>query len=177
PCALPFGSSSSFNIGPLQAFTSASVSFSFEWKERYDQAGLLLSLRKGPSPDHSKPPQRWIKAGVEFYNGSPMLSTVACQDWADWSVTPHHSRTATPKDTWTTILVQREADENGISLWFYLVLDNGDKVPLREVTWVFGDEPESWELEVLAMAARPATGEGLGHLEVEMKNMDVQWNN
>ena len=117
-----------------------------------------------------------MKTGVEFYSGAPMLSTVTCQDWADWSVTPrsHGSDEATGK-LWTTVLVQREEDENGISLWFYQVLDNGKKVPLREVTWVFGDEPESWDLEVLAMAARPAEGEGVGDLEVEMKDMDVQW--
>lgn len=48
------------------------------WEALYDQAGLMLRLD----------PQHWIKAGVEWSDGRPQLSTVVTLKRSDWSMTP-----------------------------------------------------------------------------------------
>ncbi|KAH8895830.1 hypothetical protein GQ53DRAFT_33788 [Thozetella sp. PMI_491] len=178
PTGAPPGVAS--NRSPLSAFVSARASVSFLWTEQYDQGGLLLSFRRKGS-DPAAPPQKWIKTGIEFYNGKPMLSTVSCDAWADWSVSPlttsasDTSATAAAAKTWTTMLIQREQDGNGTGLWVYQVLDGGEKVPLREICWAFGDgSADDWEVEVLGMAARPAET-ATGELEVEVKDFEVTW--
>ena len=165
---------------PLQSFLSVQASFSFPWSEQYDQAGLLLTFRRksssSSSPSSSSPP-KWIKTGIEYYNGQPQLSTVACETWADWSVTPLTTTTTTTTTTtppWTTIAVDREADGNGSSLWVYHVLEDGRRVPLREICWVYGDAPEDWLVEVSAMAARPEK-KATANLEVSVRDMVVKW--
>jgi regulation of enolase protein 1 (concanavalin A-like superfamily) len=156
------------------------ASVKFDWKEKYDQAGLLLSFRKRGEESSSNPPSKWIKTGIEFYNGKPMLSTVACDNWADWSIGPLPVATGlSGADIWTTILIEKEEDENGLSLRVYHV--NGDeKTALREITWVYGLDTEAWDVEVWAMAARPAkkpvAGSGdLKALEVSVKDMVINW--
>ncbi|KAK3323845.1 hypothetical protein B0T19DRAFT_214696 [Cercophora scortea] len=171
--------------GPLPSFLSAKASFSFPWTEQYDQAGLLLSFRPLHSPNTITSPTKWIKTGIEFYNGQPQLSTVACDRWADWSVSPLATvDAAEPSKTetsWTTILIEKEVNfnetnERGSSLWVYHVLEGGEKVALREICWVYGDDNDGveWELEVLAMAARPAKNATTG-LEVQVRDMEVKW--
>jgi len=160
--------------GALQDFVSAKASFSFPWSEQYDQAGLLLSFT--PSDSDSNPetaPPKWIKTGIEFYNGQPMLSTVAAAPWADWSVTPLPV-TSVGAQTWTTLSIEKAGDEHGISLWVYRILDSGEKVALREICWVYGDKPETWRLEVSVMAARPQKA-ATTSLDVEVKDFEVKW--
>ncbi|KAK4444894.1 hypothetical protein QBC34DRAFT_414201 [Podospora aff. communis PSN243] len=160
--------------GALQGFVSAKASFSFPWSEQYDQAGLLLSFRPtGSSADPSAAPPKWIKTGIEFYNGTPMLSTVAAAPWADWSVAPL-TVSSPAAEMWTTIAIEKATDEHGVSLWVYLILDSGEKVALREICWVYGDKPEDWTLEVSAMAARPQKG-ATSDLKVDVKGFEVQW--
>jgi uncharacterized protein len=104
-----------------------------------------------------------------------MLSTVACDAWADWSVAPIEVGDGiTAAETWTTISIEKEEDEHGVSLWIYHVRDTGEKVPLREVTWVFGHDPDQWNIQVLAMAARPEK-KAVGDLEVSIKEMAIRW--
>ncbi|SPQ20292.1 5f87df88-b457-4b34-be62-75b25470660a [Thermothielavioides terrestris] len=180
PTALPESSTTTATnlrtSGPLTSFLSARLSLNFTPKEQYDQGGLLLSFyRRNPpsnasdSPAPHQKPQKWIKAGVEHYNGAPRLSTVACDAWADWSVADLHpspsstntaaATTTTTETGWTTLLVEKDQDGNGTGVWVYRVAEaTGEKVPLREVCWVFGDAPEEWDVEVRAMAARPAKG-------------------
>lgn len=108
---------------------------------------------------------------MEYYNGVPKAATVACDSWADWSL----SDVRAGKDgDWVTVLVESGGDSPGKSLWVYQVL-GGEKVPLREVCWVFGHgEPDKWEVAVEAYACRPEkeTGE---KLSVEFKGFDVKW--
>ena len=71
-------------------------------------------------------------------------------------------------------------DHHGPSLWVYAVNKDGGKESLREVCWVFalGKEDEGkgdWEVEVSAMAARPAGDEALGELEAEFTGIEVNW--
>ncbi|KAF2670687.1 hypothetical protein BT63DRAFT_424626 [Microthyrium microscopicum] len=181
PTAIPPGVKST--SGPLNTFVSVQASVSFAWKERYDQAGLLLCLRKRSVSEEQSvelttaPPAKWIKTGIEFYNGKPMLSTVACDAWADWSVTPRTMGAgASATATWTTLSIEKEQDENGVSLWVYHIDDLGEKIPLREITWVFGHDPDRWNIEVLAMAARPEKS-AIDILEVSIKDMAIEWNN
>ncbi|KAK3389192.1 hypothetical protein B0H63DRAFT_463153 [Podospora didyma] len=167
--------------GPLLSFLSAKLSFSFAWTEQYDQAGILLSflpLNSPPSSDSKSnvSPPKWIKTGVELYNGQPMLSTVSCDKYADWSVAPLSPSTSTSRSgkTWTTITVEKATDEHGVSLWVYRVLEDGTKIALREICWVYQEGAEDWQLEVLAMAARP-NKEATTSLEVEIKDFEVKW--
>jgi hypothetical protein len=174
--------------GPLSSFVSAQVSFSFPFATaaQYDQGGLLLSFRKTSSlsSSSSSRPPKWIKTGVEFYNSAPRLSTVSCDTWADWSVSdrsadPTESESSAGGDdkTWTTVSVEKQGDHHGPSFWVFRVLADGTKVPLREITWIYGgcdEEVGKWELTVEALAARPDT-KVTEDLVVEFKDFEVQW--
>lgn len=162
PSATPAGA---ITTGPLTKFKSAQMSFSLPAKEQYDQGGILLSLQRAGSP--VTPPPKWIKSGVEYYNSVPKLGTVGCDSWADWSLSP-----VLGDGKWVTVAIEKGGDEHGISLWVYQIVD-GEKIPLREICWVFGDSPESWEISVSAYAARPK-GE-TEELVVEFKDFEVQW--
>lgn len=118
-----------------------------------------------------------------MYRGTPRAATVACDVWADWSLSPVSSSPPTTgsedDDRWITVAVENGTDELGKSLWVYQIIGGGDgggqeeKVPLREVCWVFGHGAE-WELTVEAYACRPskATAE---ELAVEFKGFEVKW--
>ncbi|KAH6632211.1 hypothetical protein F5144DRAFT_602959 [Chaetomium tenue] len=167
--------------GPLNAFLSARLSLNFTPQEQYDQGGILLSLRRHTDPKNT-PPAKWIKAGIELYNGAPRVSTVACDRWADWSVAdlrPAPGGSGPPSSQsetgWTTVVVEKDKDGNGTGVWVYWIAEGSEeKVPLREICWVFGDEPEAWEVEVHAMAARP-NKEAQGALTVEFAGLEVKW--
>jgi uncharacterized protein len=55
---------------------TASLTFSGNYRELYDQAGLMLRLDE----------KHWIKAGVEFSDGVMNLSVVVTNGNSDWSV-------------------------------------------------------------------------------------------
>lgn len=94
---------------------------------------------------------------------------MACDAWADWSVADLPGN----QGDWATVLVERDTDVSGTSLWVYRIDgETGEKVPLREVCWVFGDGDE-WEVEVACMAARP--GDVGGELAVEFRDFEVTW--
>ncbi|KAK4194136.1 hypothetical protein QBC40DRAFT_260313 [Triangularia verruculosa] len=152
----------------LPSFLSAAVTFKVPYTQQYDQGGILLTFNHPSSPKN-----KWIKAGIEYYNGTPRLSVVSCDNWADWSVGP---LTEDPSGTpWTTVSIQREGDDNGVGFWVYQILSTGEKIPVREICWVYGlDEVDQWDVKVEAMAARPAKGD-LGELEVEVKDMSINW--
>ena len=80
-------------------------------------------------------------------------------------------------------MVEKSGDEHGKSIWVYrLVLDEKtgeekERIALREICWVYGlEKPEEWELEVVAMAARPEKQvEGGEKLVVKVKGWEVKW--
>ncbi len=59
------------------AFT-CEVTFSADFQAQYDQAGLMIRADAA----------NWIKAGIEFVNGSPWLACVVTVDKSDWSQMP-----------------------------------------------------------------------------------------
>jgi hypothetical protein len=126
-------------------------------------------------------PPKWIKTGIELYNGKPRLSTVSCDNWADWSVTDFPDVAEAGQEVgWTTMLIEKDKDGNGTGLWVYRVLPNGEKVPLREICWVFGllgkgeEDSGNWTVDVAAMVARPAK-EGTEGLRAEFKGLEAKW--
>ncbi|KAJ4385018.1 hypothetical protein N0V85_008332, partial [Neurospora sp. IMI 360204] len=151
---------------------------------RYDQAGILLAFRRRSESSDSGIPPKWIKTGIEFYQSQPQLSTVATDTWADWSVTPLLSSPAgADAGQWTTILVEKSGDEHGQSIWVYRVVldeqtgEEKSRTALREICWVYGLDGE-WDLEVVAMAARPEKEVKDGEekeLVVKVRGWEVKW--
>ena len=58
--------------------TAMEVSWMLDYDQQFDQAGLLVW--------HDD--RNWIKAGVEFADGSPQLGAVVTREVSDWSVAP-----------------------------------------------------------------------------------------
>ncbi|KAI9645427.1 hypothetical protein NHQ30_006166 [Ciborinia camelliae] len=148
---------------PLASFLSSKITFSLLCKYRYDQGGLLLHLTKTGSQD------RWLKTGVEFYNGKPFVSTVGCDRFSDWSIYPTDLDAS--KDVEVTVEVRKEGDENGKALWVYWLRD-GERIPIREVGWFFADE--EWNIGVGAMACRPAKEQAVNGESLEVKFWDFE---
>ncbi|EEY15347.1 hypothetical protein D7B24_001693 [Verticillium nonalfalfae] len=155
---------------PLTSFRSARLTFSAKWTEQYDQAGILFTLEPRNASDEKQ--RRWVKTGLEYYNGTPQLSTVACDRYADWSITPLSA--VGPTDGPLDFVVERNESEHGTSIWIYYAPPGGkERVALREVGWFFADGAD-WDLEVAAFAARPAEKTD-GKLEVEFSGFEAKW--
>jgi regulation of enolase protein 1 (concanavalin A-like superfamily) len=97
------------------------------------------------------------QTGIELYNGVDRLSTIATDNWADWSVAPVSKPTEVQHGKRkVSILVQKEQDENGSSWWVYNI-DGWERVPMREICWVAADQMAGgWQLEVSATVGRPS---------------------
>ncbi|VUC22335.1 unnamed protein product, partial [Clonostachys rosea] len=158
-------------VGPLGNFVSASLTFRVPTVVQYDQAGLLLSLNEGNNTQAQNIPPKWIKTGIELYNGVPRLGTVGTDAWSDWSIAPittnGHTDGGRP---WTTVSIQKQQDDLGLSLWVYQLVGE-DKVPLREINWPFG-YGDGWTLSVDAYAAKPGEGKPL---VADFKDFQIVW--
>ncbi|PTB67702.1 hypothetical protein BBK36DRAFT_1115568 [Trichoderma citrinoviride] len=161
---------------PLPKFLSATLTFTATYTHQFDQAGILLLFTR-PSSSSSATPRKWIKAGIEFFNGRPRLSTVCCDSWADWSVADVSSSAADIQagTKGVTILLERLDAHDGSCLWVYRV-DGEEKTPMREICWPYGEDNggEGWELEVGALVARPSKDVG-SELEATFEGVDVKW--
>lgn len=137
-------------------FKSASITISGDWTYKFDQGGLCVVIK---SKDGTR---KWIKTGIEFLEGTPMLSVVAKDRWADWSLRPlldPMSRSAR---------VQIEITDR--VLWVYAVGEGGKKHPVREVTW-WAELDADTEILVGPAAAKPST-EG-GDLVVSFSDFEL----
>ncbi len=65
-------------LGPLPRDSAIEVSFTVSLTEQFDQAGLFLRASA----------TRWIKAGVEYADGTPQLGVVVTDEMSDWSAAP-----------------------------------------------------------------------------------------
>ncbi|KAL8319673.1 hypothetical protein RB597_006430 [Gaeumannomyces tritici] len=177
PTFAPAGAKST---GPLSKFQSVSVSFAFTPKVLYDQAGVVLSMRPAGSSKDG-PPAKWVKSGVEMLDGTPVLGTVATDNWSDWSLSPVPDQAiflpeGAPgsKPGFSKVVVEKGGDDpKAPTLWVRLVAEDGTKKPLREITWVFDTAIADWELEVAAYVARPKPADDT--LTALFQGFDVQW--
>lgn len=63
---------------PVTGDFTAEVRVKGQYKELYDQAGLMLWVDD----------ETWVKCGVEHTDGRAVFSTVVTNGWSDWSVMP-----------------------------------------------------------------------------------------
>lgn len=108
--------------------------------------------------------RKWIKTGIEVYNGTPHVSTVACDRWADWSLWPL-------ENVKVTVEMEREvvAGKLTSTLWVYVV-DGERRRPVREVTWVFDevDDGKGGDCSVGVYAAKPTKDDDDGERELKV---------
>lgn len=132
----------------------------------------MLVFQKTGGSEHTR---KWIKSGVELFNGAPHLSTVCCDNWADWSIAPMpQSDRVQAGQKSVSILIEKKESPTGSCLWVYFV-DGETQTPMREICWPFGEASmDDWELEVGAFVARPDK-QGSDKLEAEFEAFDVKW--
>lgn len=81
----------------------AEVKVSGEYKELYDQAGLMVRLDE----------LNWLKCGIEFVEGLQYVSAVVTREYSDWSVVPLPQ---SPPSIWMRIIRRGTATEVHYSL-------------------------------------------------------------
>ncbi|WP_017611894.1 DUF1349 domain-containing protein [Nocardiopsis salina] len=84
---------------------SMSTTFRGDYREQYDQAGLLLRLDG----------QNWIKTGIEYVDGRQYISAVVTRDVSDWSVVPLEKSRAADE---VSVKMRRAGDTVTISYGF-----------------------------------------------------------
>ncbi|KIV81717.1 hypothetical protein PV11_03880 [Exophiala sideris] len=141
------------------ALKSAKVTVSASWKDKYDQGGLCLVIK-------SSDIVRWVKTGIEFVNEQANVSTVAKDNWSDWSLRPLLSESSNE----ATIEIESASDG---SLWVWLLGSSGQRSPLREVTW-WGDLAGHTECQIGVYAAKPAPHGEKGDLVVHFDGLDIE---
>lgn len=139
-----------------KSLKSVEVNLTSRWHDQYDQGGLVIIVE---SEHHV----RWIKTGIEFYNGRRWMSTVVKDSWSDWSVT------AVEDDS---IVLRAEKAADG-SLWIYMLDTTGDPVPVREVTW-WDAMDDNTTCKVGVYAAKPAPNGESADLVVEFKDLSIK---
>lgn len=77
---------------PVSGGFTAQLHVRAQFSELYDQAGLMVRIDE----------RRWLKAGVEFSDGQPMLSTVVTDERSDWATMPAPSL---PDGFWLRVTV------------------------------------------------------------------------
>ncbi|GAB7356820.1 hypothetical protein MBLNU459_g7701t2 [Dothideomycetes sp. NU459] len=155
---------------PISRFKRARVSAIGEWNTSYDQGGLMIVLPSTKSrPTDQK---RWIKTGIEYYHGRPMMSVVAADLWADWSLLPLPAKDE--KEGRMSVVVEREKEEGDYgSVLKIMLVEKDNETPIREVTWAFHDLNEDEEMWVGMVVAKPTTSEK-NELVVEFEGFTIE---
>ncbi|KAL2683267.1 hypothetical protein Neosp_007735 [[Neocosmospora] mangrovei] len=154
---------------PSHDVFTATLTFTLTYTHQYDQAGLLLTLTKPGSQ------KKWIKTGIEYFNNHPRFATVGCDNFSDWSLAPVPEKdeaSVKSGNKGATIVIEREKSVLGLCWWISRIDDAGEKVPLRQLCWPFGDD--GWEVEVGAAVARP-NKDVKEELEAKFENFEVKW--
>ncbi|KAK3627960.1 hypothetical protein LTR56_018950 [Elasticomyces elasticus] len=136
----------------VSEFKSVKVEVTVPWKTQFDQGGLLI-IFPAPKDDDGGTKGRWVKGGIEFFQGKPALGVVGTDRFSDWSLAP------TPQDGGDGRTATFEAVKDGTTLWVYVVVD-GKRQALREIKWAFVDVADDEELKVGVYAAKPTPDEG-----------------
>ena len=113
----------------------AEVAVSAEYRDQYDQAGLMVRLDE----------KVWLKCGIELLDSVHQVSAVVTRDFSDWSVLPLAAPPAT---------LRLRVDRVGSTLEVRYGLDDGPVALLRQ-TYLTDAET----LSVGPMCAAP-TGSG-----------------
>ncbi|KAI5282805.1 hypothetical protein KEM54_002556 [Ascosphaera aggregata] len=140
--------------GPLSQFRRVSAHITGAFSADHDMGGIIMILHNKRTGQ-----RKWIKSGLEHYGSRRNVSVVTKQEFADWSLFPY--------DHFGVTLEMRR--EKTGSLWVYLVVGI-QRVPIREVTWVFEGE-EDVEVMAGAYASRPT--KTLSELTVVFKQLEV----
>jgi hypothetical protein len=178
---------------PLKALIAARVTFRAKYTSQLDQAGILINILP---PVQVVVPPKFIKAGVQLFDGTQRWNSTACEWYADWVPGPpveaegdkgknkaddHDHAHDCPPTPWVTILLERATSRTGTSLNVYRIETLAEGFPrkeirhtLREITWVYGHTDQDWIVKVGAYAARPMN-DARGDLEVEFKDLEVHW--
>lgn len=125
----------------LSTFERARVTVHADWVRQYDQGGLVFYANDGSF---------WVKAGIEFFNGVPNVASVATDVWSDWALVPDLA----PHGKATIELAPGEG-----SLWLYFIKPSGERVPIREITWLSA-KPQDAVINVGTYVARPTAKKG-----------------
>lgn len=67
-----------FFYQPVKGNFMVEVKVSGEYRELYDQAGIMLRLDEA----------NWLKCGIEYVDGVQQVSAVVTRNYSDWSVVP-----------------------------------------------------------------------------------------
>jgi len=81
----------------------AKVKITGDYKTRFDQTGLMLRIDE----------KTWIKAGIEFVDGTMNVSSVVTNEKSDWSVMPLADK---PRSVWIKAVRKLDAVEIFYSL-------------------------------------------------------------
>lgn len=65
-------------LAPFPPNRAMEVEFTASFSEQFDQAGMFIRVSA----------ERWVKAGVEFADGSPQIGAVVTDGRSDWSLSP-----------------------------------------------------------------------------------------
>lgn len=150
-----------YKIIPISNFLRTRVTVSAKWQTLYDQGGLVFIMPQANGTN------KWIKSGIEFYNGQPFVSTVTADNWADWSLAE------TDKENPDELTLEFERNPKEDTLWVYIV--KGDKkIPVREVTWALYDPNGNAKCWVGVYVGKPtASAEGVQDLVVSFNDFQL----
>ncbi|GAA1397824.1 DUF1349 domain-containing protein [Luteococcus peritonei] len=95
-------------VAPLGQEQAVEVDFVAAFSQQFDQAGVFL--RAGQ--------EHWVKAGVEFADGTPQLGAVVTSPCSDWSVAP--------VPDWDGRTVTVRASRSGDAVTIRARVDGGD---------------------------------------------------
>ncbi|OMP88870.1 hypothetical protein BK809_0005591 [Diplodia seriata] len=203
--------------GPLSSFFRAGLSLALPLPSPsagdrlllYDQGGLVLGISRhsgaggggggdgeqvvSDGGDGDGWPSRWLKAGIEMFEGEPWLSVVGCDRWSDVSMVPlswgsrgggGSERKEEEERPTARVEVERAKEDALRVYWVVPVAADGvggeKRVLIREANWFFapeGGEEEGWDVSVAAYAARPLRNEKDVDevLDVDFERFEVEW--
>ena len=92
-------------LTPVSGDFSASAVVRGDYRELYDQAGVMLRIDE----------MHWIKAGIEFTDGLMHFSVVVTRGVSDWSVIPLHQ--ASPE---TSVHIRLTRHDDAVRVQFHL---------------------------------------------------------
>ena len=136
-------------------FKSLAATVTADWKTLYDQGGIFLAFPQA----RADVPTKWIKAGIEYYQGRYALSVVGCDNFSDWSLCPLD-------DGETSASLEFLWDEKALNVFVHR---KGQKQILREILWAFGNLEVGQPVRAGVYGAKPKEDEGNATAELEVK--------